>query len=220
MLTAALILALAAPSAGPPGPASIPEDDNLVSELLVVARRNAPDPSPVTTECLWRELPPAEREPYAREVGRTLATLGDKPPHRPNRSLVTERGVAVALKACGAPAEEQALPFARTAVAFYALERAATDRLAAKGTTSAKLDAAWTSLSAGDRETLADQAGRLAGGSDEAPEAAARIVFGLIRRLRPLGAFNPLGYKAGSLNHLIVAHYTPRAVRHAMEKRF
>ena len=219
MLLPALLLALAVPPVDAPEP--VPADaDNTVSELLVIARRTAPDPSAVSTECVWRNLPEPERTAFSGEVGRALATLAEPAPYRPKRSLVTLPGVAGALRACGAPAEEEALPFARIAVTFYALEQASADRLAARGTPHAKLESAWSALSDTQRTTLADQAGRLARGSDEAPEAAALIVFGLIRRLRPISAFNPLSYKRGSVNHLIVAHYAPRAVRHAMEKRF
>lgn len=220
MHAAALALVLAAsPVELPPVPAAS-VDETTVSELLVIASRTAPDPSEVTTACVWRELPAAERDALAQEVGRTTATLGTERPYRPKASVVTEAGVASALKACGGPAEEEALPFAKTAVRFYALERVVADALAAKGLGDAKLDAGWNGLSEADRETLTGQAGRLARGADERPEAAARIVFGLIRRLRPISAFNPLAYKGGATNHLIVAHYAPRAVRHAMEKRF
>jgi hypothetical protein len=134
--------------------------------------------------------------------------------------MVTEAGVASALKACGAPAEPEALPFAQMAVTFYALERGAAERLAAMGMSEARLERAWHGLPAGERETLAAQMGRAARGSSEEPRDAALVVFGLIRRLRPLNAFNPWAYKAGSMNQLIVVHYAPRAVRHAMEKRF
>jgi hypothetical protein len=222
MLLPALLLALALaapPAAAAPEP--VPTDvDNTVAELLVIARRTAPDPSAVSTECLWRNLPEPERAAFSSEVGRAMATLAEPAPHRPNRALVTLPGVEAALRACGAPAEAEALPFARIAVAFYAMERASADRLAARGTPHARLEGAWSALSASQRDTLADQAGRVARGSGERPEAAARIIFGLIRRLRPINAFNPLSYKQGSVNHLIVAHYAPRAVRHAMEKRF
>jgi hypothetical protein len=155
-----------------------------------------------------------------REVGRTAATLHLDSPHRPDPQAVTEAGVALALTACGAPADEGALPFARTAVRFYAMERIAADALAARGLGDPRLDAAWAALPSADRETLAAQAGRAAQASDEEPGAAALIIFGLLRRLRPLNALNPLAYRRGATNHLIVAHYAPRAVRHAMEKRF
>jgi hypothetical protein len=216
MLTAVLALVLTTQPA-PPAP-DIEEPE--VSELVVIARRRAPDPSDVTTQCVWRNLPAPEREALGREVGRTAATLHMERPHRPDPSAVTESGVRTALQACGAPAADAALPFARTAVRFYALERLAADALAARGLGDARLDAAWSALPYDDREMLAAQAGRGAQGSDEKPEAAALIVFSLIRRLRPLSAFNPLAYRGGSTNHLIVAHYAPRAVRHAMEKRF
>ena len=218
MLAVALTLALAVPPAAP-APAA-PPDEHTVSELLVIASRTAPDPSAVTTECVWRELPAGEREALTQEVGRTVATLGTAQPYGPKASVVTEAGVGSALRACGAPAEEEALPFARTAVRFYALERIVADSLAAKGLAHAKLEDAWNRLSEVSRATLTGQAGRLAGGADEEPEAAALIIFSLIRRLRPLNAFNPWAYKGGGTNHLIVAHYAPRAVRHAMEKRF
>lgn len=220
MLAAALALAISLqPAAVPPQPPA--EDQGVeVSELVVIASRRALDPSGVTTECVWRNLPPAEREALASEVGLTAATLHTEHPHRPDPSAVTEAGVGIALTACGAPADEAALPFARTAVRFYALERIAADALAARGLGDARLDAAWSSLSFHARETLAAQAGRAAQGSDEEPRDAALIVLGLLRRLRPLNAFNPLAYRRGATNHLIVAHFAPRAVRHAMEKRF
>lgn len=226
MLAVGLALALAVGSAAPaaaapppPAPAGA-EDENLVSELLVIARRVAPDPSAVTTACLWRELPAAERDGFSREVGRALATLTAKPPHRPDRSVVTEAGAGVALRACGAPAEPEALPFARVAVTSYAVERAAAERLGAMGLSEARLARAWDALPSADREILAAQTGRLARGLESEPDEAAMVVFGLIRRLRPLSAFNPLAYKSGSMNQLIVVHYASRAVRHAMEKRF
>jgi hypothetical protein len=218
MLAVALALTLAVPPT-PPFPA-VKDDATEVSELVVVARRHGPDPSDVTTECVWRNLPPPERAALDREIGRTASTLHAEKPHRPDPSVVTNAGVAVGLHACGAPADEAALPFARTAVRYYALERIAADALAARGMGDAKLDAAWSALRSADRETLASQVGRLSQGSDETPEAAALVIFGLLRRLRPLSAFNPLAYKRGGANHLIVAHYAPRAVRHAMEKRF
>lgn len=217
MIAAALALSLIAPPPAPPPP---PDDVTEVSELVVTASRQAPDPSSVTTECVLRKLPPAEREALQSEVGRTAATLASERPHRPDPSVVTNAGVAVALKACGAPADPAALPYARTAVRFYALERLAADALAARGMGDPRLDAAWDGLSAEDRETMAAQAARKAEGSKEDVRASAVIVFGLLRRLRPLNAFNPLAYRRGSANHLVVAHYAPRAVRHAMEKRF
>ena len=220
MLIAAAALALSVQAAAPPVRPSDAADEVEVSELVVIASRNAPDPSAVTTECVWRHLPSPEREALARETGRTAATLHTANPHRPDPSVVTEAGVKTALVACGAPADEASLPFARTAVRYYALERTAADALAARGLGDAKLDAAWTGLAPGDREALASQVGRMAGGSDETPEAAARVLLNLLRRLRPISAFNPLAYRRGGANHLIVAHYTPRAVRHAMEKRF
>jgi hypothetical protein len=219
MLAALLALALGVTPA--PGPVQPPDEKGFeVTELIITARRHAPDPSQVTTECVLRELPPAERAALESEIGRTAATLANDRPHRPDPSVITEAGVAVALRACGAPAAAESLPFARTAVRFYALERIAADALAARGMGDARLDSAWAALSADDRETLAAQAARVARGSDEEPLAAAQVIFGLLRRLRPVNALNPLAYRRGSGNHLIVAHYAPRAVRVAMEKRF
>jgi hypothetical protein len=133
MLATAFALALSLQPAAASPEAAAEDEGYDVSELVVMARRQAADPSDVTTECVWRNLPAPEREALAREVGRTAATLGAEHPHRPDPSAVTEAGVAVGLKACGAPAHETALPFARTAVRFYALERVAADALAARG---------------------------------------------------------------------------------------
>ena len=158
MLAAVLALAVSAQPA-PPQPAA--EDPGVeVSELIVTARRDAPDPSDVTTECVWRNLPAPEREALDREIGRTAATLRDERPHRPDPSVVTDIGVKAALQACGAPAEAAALPFARTAVRFYALERIATDALAARCFGDANLDVAWSFLPSVARDTLAVLAGR------------------------------------------------------------
>ena len=219
MLALAFALAVSA-QPGPAPPALLEAEAVDLGELVVIARRDAPDPSDVTTECVWRELPIAEREALAREVGRTSSTLHLEQPHRIDPAAVTEAGVRVALKACGAPAAEAALPFARTAVRFYALERIAADALGARGFSDAKLDAAWNALPSGDRETLAAQAGRVVQGSGERPEAAALIIWRLLRRVRPLNGLNPLAYRKGGANHLVVAHFAPRAVREAMEKRF
>jgi hypothetical protein len=219
-MLAALALALSLQPGAASSQPQAADEPVEVSELVVIASRIAPDPSDVTTECVWRNLPAPEREALAREVGRTAATLHLKRPHRPDPSAVTEAGVEAGLKACGAPADEAALPFARTAVRFYVLEQIASDALAARGLGAARLDAAWAALPAADRELLAAQAGRAARGSDGEAEDAARIVLDLLRRVRPLSAFNPLAYRPGGTNHLLVAHYAPRAVRHAMEKRF
>jgi hypothetical protein len=219
----ALILAAALATPIPEAPPPVSPDETEVSELLVIARRPGRDLSDVTTECVWRELPPGEREALTREAAMALSTIGQPSPHKVRRSVITLEGVALGLAACGAPGGETALPFARTAVIFYGRERVAGEALGDRGLALPRLVAAWNGLNAEDREILTAQTGRMVGGADlkeHETRALALLVWGLIRRLRPLSAFNPLAYRPGSLNHLIVAYYAPRAVRHAMEKRF
>ena len=221
VLVGLCLLTGAAPAtAQPPTPAE--ETGNEVEGLVVTARRLRHDASPATTACVFAALPASDRDPlWARATA--IAQTG--PAYRGAKLgaiSLSREGVASGLRACGAPDGEGPVRFATAALRFYALERAAAARLAESRLPDGQLDRAWSRTPAAERESLSEAAYALYAGAagDAEAEEAAWVVFGLIRRVRPLSAFNPMFYKRSPTAWRLVFHYASRGAREALEKGF
>ena len=225
-LVAVLLLTAAAhasaQTADSPPPPRITEDGaSEVAELIVTARRPGSDPSKATTECLWANLPADQRELLARGGDAAVRALAKKDELPLSNPGLTDPAVVDALRACGGPEGERYVPYARTALLSFANENAAARAVAVRGIPEPRLVAAWESLAPRQRELLVN-AGLAVYLEEELEdfEQEAWAVLALLRRVRPAGVWNPLGYRNGSLNQKVVAYYEAHSVRTVMERRF
>ncbi|HEX8570766.1 MAG TPA: hypothetical protein VF699_12720 [Caulobacteraceae bacterium] len=212
--------AASAQDAAPP-PRVLEDGSSEVAELIITARRPGHDPSSVTTECLWAHLPADQRERLARGGDAAVRNLAREDELPLVNDALTDGAVAGALRACGAPEDDAGLPYARLAILSFVNENAAARAVAPRGVAETELVAAWNALTPVERERLI--AAGLMVYLEEEPEDFTKEAFAILkmlRRLRPLGVFNPLGWSNGSVNHKIIAYYEAHAVRSVMERRF
>jgi hypothetical protein len=226
-LLAAFVLAGPALAQTPQAPSTPPrvlEDGSTeVSELVIIARRPGRDPSQATTACLWEALPEDQRQALnagAEQAVRTLARHDDLPLSNP---ALTNPAVSAALKECGGSQEPEALPFARIALFAFAAENATARALGAHRIYEARLDRAWAALSPVEKEALlvaSTAINQEKKPEDEVDDAFVPAVFKLLRIVRPVGVWNPLSYRNGTVTHRVVYFYEGRSLRAAMERRF
>ena len=215
------LLAATAPATAQP----VQQPDDTATEvegLVVTARALRHDPSRATTACVFAALPASDRDPLWERAG-AIARAGPKyAGPKIGTVKLSREGVASALRACGAPDTAGPARFATAALRFYAVERSAAARLAESRLGDDQLDRAWGGLPQERRETLSEAGYRMyeGGGDDEDAEEAALVVFGLIRSVRPLSAFNPLFYKRSPTAWRLVFHFASRGAREALEKGF
>lgn len=218
---AALVAPLAlAQTAAPPVPDPGPVDEGYeVSELVIVARRPGRDPSQAATECLWGELPSDQQQALTRMAETAVRTLADHDTVPLTNAALQDGAVAAALVACGGSDNPAHIPFARTALAAFAVENATARALARNRTPEVKLRTAWRALSHVQRESMLTAAVN----PDEEPEDLDTLFSGVFRALRivrPLSAWNPLEYRNGTTTHRVVYFLEAYSVRVAMERRF
>ena len=217
----ALALAAAQATAAVPPPRVLDDGSTEVAELIVIARGPGRDPSAATTECLWEHLPREQQRALAAladHAVRTLARHDDLPLKNP---ALTDAAVVVALHACGGSDQPSAIPFARTALLAFAAENATARPLARDRIRTPRLERGWAALTPRQKEVLLE-ASVLEDDeiSDELGEELAPALFKLLRIVRPLGMWNPLGYRNGTATHRVVYYYQAYSVRTAMERRF
>jgi len=223
----AIALALLLPSfaraqAGDIPPPTVRDDGSTeVAELIVTARGPGRDPSAATTECLWDHLPTEQQRALtatADHAVRTLAQHDDLPLKNP---ALTGAAVTAALRACGGSDAPKAIPFARTALLAFAAENATARPLARDRIPSPRLERGWAALTRRQQEVLLE-ASVLDDDeiSEELGDELAPALFKALRVVRPLGAWNPLGYRNGTTTHRVIYYYQAYSVRTAMERRF
>lgn len=211
------------PSTPPPPSRTLEDGSTEVSELVVIARRPGADPSQATTACLWAELPEDQRRALslgAEGAVRTLALHDDLPL---SNAALTDPAVSIALRACGGSQQPAALPFARMALLSFAAEHATARALGSNRIYEAKLERAWAALSPREREALLVASTAInheKKDEDEVDDAFVPAVFKLLRIVRPIGVWNPLAYRNGTVTHQVVFFYEGRSLREAMERRF
>ena len=224
----AILLALLLPLAADaqttddvPPPRALEDGSTEVAELIVIARSPGRDPSSATTECLWEHLPTGQRSALtavAEGAVRTLARHDDLPLANP---ALTEDAVIAALQACGGSDRPAAIPFARTALLAFAAENATARPLARDRIALPRLERGWTALTPRQKEVLLE-ASVLDDDeiSDALGEELMPAIFKLLRVVRPVGVWNPLGYRNGTATHRVIYYYQAYSVRTAMERRF
>jgi len=208
------------PEAPPPPPRVLEDGDTEVAELVVIARRPAPDPSQAKTACLWAALPDSRRaalSEVAEGAVRTLARHDDLPL---KNSTLTDAEVLAALVACRGAREPEARPFARTALLAFAAENATARVLAGSRIYEARLDQAWEALTRDQQEALLLASIAVNEDDDAAPDDFLPALFKLLRIVRPAGVWNPLAYRNGTVTHRVVYYYEGRSLRSVMERRF
>jgi hypothetical protein len=105
----------------------------------------------------------------------------------------------------------------------FSAENATSRALARSRIYEPRLEEAWATLTPAQQDLLLSASTDINDGQgteDDVDDAFVPVVFKLLRKVRPVGVFNPLAYRNGTVTHRVVYYYEGRSLRAAMERRF